>query len=69
MVEQQQLLEQTEIDREFPRPFGNLSGNLWQEGKVALQQGVTIMTESEALPPAAYLLHAPDRENGESQKL
>jgi hypothetical protein len=30
MVEQeQQLLEQIEIDREFPRPFGNLSGNLW----------------------------------------
>jgi hypothetical protein len=31
-----------EINREFPRPFGNLSGNLWQEGMVALPQGVAI---------------------------
>jgi hypothetical protein len=35
MVEQQQLLEKIEIDRELPRPSGNLSGNLWQGGKVA----------------------------------
>jgi hypothetical protein len=70
MVEQeQQLLEKIEIDRELPRPSGNLSGNLWQGGKVAPQQGVTITTESEALPAAADLLHAPDRKNGESQKL
>ena len=53
-----------EINREFPPPFGNLSGNLWQEGKVALQQSLAITTESEALPAAADLLHAPVPENG-----
>ena len=36
------IKREIEINREFPRLFGNPKGNLWQDGMVALPNGVAI---------------------------